>query len=78
MKDSINFWNEAAEKYAQDLIMDMESYEYKLAKKCGYFEPDLNVLEIACGTNTTAFLHAPYVASYHAVVDPYCAAKRGC
>ena len=67
MKDSINFWNEAAEKYAQDPIKDMESYEYKLAKTRAYFEPDMNVLEIACGTGTTALLHAPYVASYHAV-----------
>ena len=67
MKDSINFWNEALEKYSQDPTKDMGSYEYKLAKTRAYFEPDMNVLEIACGTGTTALLHAPYVASYHAV-----------
>ncbi len=67
MKDTINFWNEAAEKYAQDPIKDMGSYEYELAKTCAYFEPNMNALEIACGTGNTALLHAPYVASYHAV-----------
>ena len=67
MKDSMTFWNKAAEKYARDPVQDMESYEYKLAATRAYFKPDMKVLEIACGTGTTALLHAPYVASYRAV-----------
>ena len=44
MKDSLTFWNKAAEKYARDPVQDMESYEYKLAATRAYFKPDMKVL----------------------------------
>ncbi len=67
MIDSATFWNKAAEKYARDPIKNMANYEYKLAKTREHFRPDMRVLEFACGTGSTALLHAPHVASYHAV-----------
>jgi len=62
-----DFWNKIAEKYARDPISDVAAYEHKLNLTRKYFRPDMNVLEIACGTGSTALLHAPHVATYKAV-----------
>ncbi|MDA5093013.1 class I SAM-dependent methyltransferase [Aliiroseovarius sp. KMU-50] len=61
------FWDKIAEKYSRDPIKDMASYEHKLAKTQDYMRPDMKVLEFGCGTGSTALLHAPHVAEYHAV-----------
>lgn len=61
------FWDNIADKYAKDPITDMASYEHKLKLTQERFTPDMTVLEIACGTGSTAILHAPKVAKYHAV-----------
>ena len=61
------FWNKTADKYAKDPIADMASYEHKLKLTQDRFGPDMSVLEIACGTGSTAILHAPHVANYLAV-----------
>lgn len=60
------FWNKIADKYAQDPIGDEASYQIKLDITREYFKPDMNVLEIGCGTGSTAILHAPYVKHIHA------------
>lgn len=60
------FWDKIADKYAKDPIADMASYEHKLQRTQSYFTPDMSVFEIACGTGSTAILHAPHVGSYHA------------
>ncbi len=67
MIDSATFWNKAADKYARHPIKNMANYERKLAQTRAHFRPDMRVLEFACGTGSTALLHAPHVASYHAV-----------
>ena len=55
------FWNKLADKYSRRPISDEATYEKKLEITRQYFEPDMNVLEIGCGTGTTAIAHAPYV-----------------
>lgn len=54
------FWDRIAEKYSRDKISDMESYERKLAETRALLTPDARVLEIGCGTGTTALHHAPH------------------
>jgi len=55
------FWNSIAEKYAKSPVSDQASYEKKLAVTRDYMTPDMEVLEIGCGTGTTAIHHAPAV-----------------
>lgn len=61
------FWDKIADKYAKDPIADMASYEHKLKLTRDHFRPDMSVLEIGCGTGSTAILHVPHVAQYLAV-----------
>lgn len=56
------FWNRMAAGYARSPISDMESYETKLARTRALFRPDMRLLEVGCGTGSTALLHAPHVA----------------
>ncbi|WP_300518517.1 class I SAM-dependent methyltransferase [Aliiroseovarius sp.] len=67
MTDATRFWDKIAPKYARRAVGDMASYEYKLNRTRAHMRPDMNVLEFACGTGTTALHHAPHVASYRAV-----------
>lgn len=60
MTDNARFWNRVAEKYAKSPVADQEAYDYKLQKTRERLSPDMEVLEIGCGTGTTALIHAPY------------------
>lgn len=62
MQESVRFWDKVAQKYAKSAISDMPSYEHKLEVSRRYFTPDSHLLELGCGTGSTALLHAPYVA----------------
>ncbi len=62
MTKSSKFWDRHAEKYSRDKISDEASYQHKLDYTRKLFRPDMHVLEIACGTGSTALLHAPHVA----------------
>ncbi len=64
MTDDAAFWDRAAEKYAASLIKDPAAYEYTLGRTRSYLRATDRVLEIACGTGSTAALLAPNVASY--------------
>ena len=55
------FWNKLADKYSQRPISDEAAYQKKLDATREYFEPDMEVLEIGCGTGSTAIAHAPFV-----------------
>lgn len=67
MSNNRKFWNKAAEKYSKSPIADQESYEIKLDITRDYFTPESEVLEVGCGTGSTAILHAPYVKHIHGV-----------
>ena len=61
MAGSKKFWDRIAKRYAKKPVDDEAAYQRKLAKTREYFRPDMEVLEIGCGTGSTAFAHAPYV-----------------
>ena len=61
MKNDAKFWDKIAQKYAKRPISDQTAYEHKLAKTQEYFDEQSRVLELGCGTASTALLHAPYV-----------------
>lgn len=67
MAAQADFWNRMAAKYARDPVADEASYQYKLRKTQEYFMPDARVFEFACGTGSTAIVHAPFVKSILAV-----------
>jgi len=48
------FWNRVARKYAADPIADMPGYEATLRRVQALLSPEHSVLEIGCGTGTTA------------------------
>jgi ubiquinone/menaquinone biosynthesis C-methylase UbiE len=53
------FWERIARKYAADPIADMGGYEATLRRVRSLLSPDQDVLEIGCGTGTTALQLAP-------------------
>jgi ubiquinone/menaquinone biosynthesis C-methylase UbiE len=55
------FWNKIADKYSRRAVSDEAAYQKKLDKTREYFQPDMEVLEIGCGTGSTAIAHAPFV-----------------
>lgn len=48
------FWNRLARRYAAGKIADMAGYEATLGRVQSLLSPDHSVLEIGCGTGTTA------------------------
>lgn len=55
------FWDRIAEKYARQPIGDEAAYRRKLEMTQARLSPDMDVLEIGCGTGSTALEHAPHV-----------------
>lgn len=67
MDQSIKFWDKIADRYSKQPIADEAAYQKKLQVTRGYFHPDMEVLEIGCGTGSTAILHAPDVKHIQAI-----------
>jgi len=67
MTASARFWDRHAAGYAKRPVPDQAVYERKLAITRELFRPDSQVLEIGCGTGTTAILHAPHVGHIRAI-----------
>lgn len=61
MKTAETFWDDAAEKYAKSAIADEASYRYTLERTQSYLSADDKVLEVGCGTGSTALLLAEHV-----------------
>lgn len=57
-----NFWTKLAPKYAKDPIADQAAYDYTLGRTRSYLSQDDYVLELGCGTGSTALQIAPGVA----------------
>ena len=55
------FWDKAAKKYAASKIADMGGYEETLARTRSFLHADDHLLEIGCGTGSTALKLAPSV-----------------
>jgi len=66
MSNQAKFWDKLAERYAKSPIGDKAAYQKKLQITREYFNPDSEVLEIGCGTGSTALHHAPYIKHIHA------------
>lgn len=61
MQDAAVFWDKVSEKYAKAPISNEEAYLYTLNKTRGYLSKDDHVLEVGCGTGSTALLLAENV-----------------
>ncbi len=61
MAPSPRFWDRIAKGYAAKPVANMAAYEKKLEITRSYLRPEMEVLEIGCGTGTTALKHAPLV-----------------
>ncbi len=58
------FWDKIARKYANDPIGNMPAYEATLARVRELITPDMSVLELGCGTGTTALKLADAAGHY--------------
>ena len=59
MWDDRRFWDRIAERYAKANLRDEAAYQRKLEITQRYLTKDSEVLEVGCGTGTTALRHAP-------------------
>ncbi len=60
--DTGNFWDKIAPKYAKKPVADPAAYEAKLDRVRNLLRAEDRVLEIGCGTGSTALTLAPDVA----------------
>ncbi len=61
------FWDRIAKRYARSPVADEAAYRHKLQVTQDYLEPEMELLEIGCGTGSTAITHAPFVHHTRAV-----------
>jgi len=61
---STRFWDKAARKYAASPIKNQAAYEKTLERTIEHLGPRDSVLELGCGTGSTALLLAGHVKSY--------------
>lgn len=67
MNKSEKFWNRFAKRYSKQAIANEDAYQKKLQITREHFTPDMELLEIGCGTGSTALIHAPHVKHIHAI-----------
>ena len=58
------FWDRVARKYAQDPVADPEGYARSIRRCEALLAPTWRVVELGCGTGTTALQLAPRVLAY--------------
>lgn len=59
MTADARFWNRIAPKYAEAPIRDLDAYRYTLERTRSYLQDSDRVLELGCGTGSTAIALAP-------------------
>ncbi|HMB09906.1 class I SAM-dependent methyltransferase [Saliniramus sp.] len=64
LASDMRFWDRAARKYAKAKIGDPVGYERTIKRVRALLAPHDRVLELGCGTGTTALRLAPGVQSY--------------
>ncbi|PIV74479.1 MAG: hypothetical protein COW55_09100 [Rhodobacteraceae bacterium CG17_big_fil_post_rev_8_21_14_2_50_65_11] len=64
MPGAATFWDRFAPKYAASPIRDVPAYEATLQHTTQHLAANDRVLEIGCGTGSTALRLAPHVAQY--------------
>ena len=64
MKPSAEFWNRIAQKYASSPVADMAAYDYTMERTKAYLNENDQVLELGCGTGTTALRLASSVKKF--------------
>ncbi len=62
MIESTVFWDRIANSYSKKPVPSEKVYERKLEITRQYLTPHSAVVEIGCGTGTTAIKHAPFVS----------------
>ncbi|WP_425419693.1 class I SAM-dependent methyltransferase [Oricola indica] len=67
MSRTDRFWDRIAKRYAARPVADEASYQKKLEITRAYLGETSDVLEVGCGTGSTAILHAPRVRHIRAV-----------
>ncbi|MGB5868810.1 MAG: methyltransferase domain-containing protein [Albidovulum sp.] len=67
MTPQATFWDKVAPKYAKTPIADQAAYEYTLGRTRSYLTPNDRVLELGCGTGSTALLLASNVKEITAI-----------
>ncbi|WP_223423614.1 class I SAM-dependent methyltransferase [Tateyamaria pelophila] len=63
MKSKDTFWDGIAVSYANRPISDMAAYEQTLERVVSHLTPQARVLELGCGTGSTALRLAPHAAN---------------
>lgn len=64
MTTTAHFWDKNADRYAAKPVKDLDAYAKTLERCRAYLQPSHKVLELGCGTGTTALKLAPLVVSY--------------
>ncbi|WP_444451839.1 class I SAM-dependent methyltransferase [Rhodobacter capsulatus] len=81
--DQVRFWDRVAERYAARPVRDGAAYQEMLAEVAGRLRPGDKVLEIGCGTGSTALRLGPQVGLWLATdlspeMHRIACAKPGC
>lgn len=66
--DDARFWDRSSEKYAGSAIADQAGYEHTLDRTRDLLTPEDRVLELGCGTGTTA-LHLASSVQFYLATD---------
>ena len=67
MDRSSRFWDRMAQRYSRKPVADEAAYQRKLEVTREHLRPDMEMLELGCGTGSTAIAHSPHVKHIHAI-----------
>ena len=65
--NTARFWDRIARRYAAKPVQNQEAYAHKLTITRKFLDPRSELLEIGCGTGSTALAHAPHVRHVRAI-----------